>query len=259
MKFFKAQATGNDFVIVSEDQWKPTQQQVQKICDRHFGVGSDGLVHLRQGPSQNHFEWTFYNPDGREAEMCGNAARATTWYLFTQKQLKEVFVKTQRGQFVGRTLRPEYVEIETTMPAVKIEKKTNVFGGRFKEGHLTNTGVPHFVIPVLKLEDILERAQELAPFIYDSEFGERGSNLTFFSTTGDLDLRAVTLERGVNDFTLSCGTGVLAAAQVYLYLNNKKGRVQVQTPGGALAVEMMKSGGAQLSGEAKLVFEGSIV
>ncbi len=265
MKFFKAQATGNDFIIVDENQWQPSKAIVSRLCDRHFGIGSDGLVHLRSTSIPQQFEWTFYNPDGNEAEMCGNAARATTWFLFLQKQLSEVVVKTQRGQFVGKTLRNEFVEIETTMPAEAIQKFDNMFQGRFKEGYLTNTGVPHFVIPVANIEAVMGRAQELSPFIFDPAFGPRGSNLTFFAIQGDDTLDSVTLERGVNDFTLSCGTGVLAAAQVYLYLKNRKNLVQVTTPGGQLAVEMMgdeaKSSGqltAKLSGEARLVFEGSI-
>jgi diaminopimelate epimerase len=258
MKFFKAQATGNDFIIVNEATWQPTESLVSALCHRHFGIGSDGLVHLRQGGANNLFEWTFYNPDGREAEMCGNAARATTWFLHSHKQQSEVVVKTQRGQFVGRTLHKEFVEIETTMPAEKIQKKENMFQGQFREGYLTNTGVPHFVVQVQKLEDVLGRAQELAPYIYDPAFGPRGSNLTFFAPTGENELLAVTLERGVNDFTLSCGTGVLAAAKVYLHLKNTQNRVQVKAPGGHLAVEIIADDRAKLSGEAKLVFEGSI-
>lgn len=257
MKFFKAQATGNDFIIVDEKQWQPSEAIVSRLCDRHFGIGSDGLVHLRTTSTPKHFEWTFYNPDGNEAEMCGNAARATTWFLFLQKQLSEVVVKTQRGQFVGKTLREEFVEIETTVPAQAIQKFDNMFQGRFKDGYLTNTGVPHFVIPVANIEAVMGRAQELAPFIFDPAFGSRGSNLTFFAIQGEDSLDSVTLERGVNDFTLSCGTGVLAAAQVYLNLKSRKNVVQVKTPGGQLAVEMMEST-AKLSGEAKLVFEGSI-
>jgi diaminopimelate epimerase len=167
-------------------------------------------------------------------------------------------VKTQRGQFIGKTLRHEFVEIETTIPAGTIEKKENMFQGKFKEGYFTNTGVPHFVIPVNKIADVLERAQELAPFIFDPAFGFCGFNLTFFASQGENLLDSVTLERGVNDFTLSCGTGVLAAGQVYMYLKKKNTQVQVKTPGGALAVEFVADGKAKLSGEAKLVFEGSI-
>jgi diaminopimelate epimerase len=257
MKFFKAQATGNDFIIVNEPQWQPTESLVRGLCNRHFGIGSDGLVFLRPGSTANEFVWTFFNPDGREAEMCGNAARATTWFLYVSKQLSEVLVKTQRGHFRGRTLKKEFVEIETTLPVGQVQKKENVFGGKFKEGYLTDTGVPHFVIPVEKLSDVQNSAQELAPFINDPMFGPRGSNLTFFAAKADSQLDSVTLERGVNDFTLSCGTGVLAAAQVYLYLKNKNTPVQVTTPGGHLAVEIVSADRAKLSGEAKLVFEGS--
>ncbi len=258
MKFFKAQATGNDFIIINDEQWQPTAEIVRELCDRHFGVGSDGLVHLRPSTEGHRFEWTFYNPDGREAEMCGNAARATTWFLFSQNKLSEVVVKTQHAEFVGRTLRKEFVEIEIELPAGTIEKKENMFQGKFEKGYLTNTGVPHFVIPVPSLENIFGRAQELAPFIFDTAFGPRGSNLTFYAELAEGSLHSVTLERGVNDFTLSCGTGVLAAAQVYLNLKNQKNLVQVQTPGGKLAVEILATAKAKLSGETKLVFEGSI-
>lgn len=256
MQFFKLQATGNDFIFINALSTIPTREHIAKMCDRHFGIGSDGLVMLSQ-KSNNEFDWIFFNPDGGEAEMCGNAARAATWFLYQTQALSEVFVNTRVGTFRGQVLGPNCVMIETTLPASTIRTIHHPFSGRFDLGMLTNTGVPHCVIEVAKLSDVKSLARELSPFIFDLEFGAQGSNLTFYSVQSERSLEVVTLERGVNDFTLSCGTGVIAAAQVYSNQLKTSGEVTVQTPGGELKVEFLNPQRARLSGSVQFVFEGS--
>ncbi len=257
MQFFKLQATGNDFVFVIKPPNLLTATDIRKMCDRHFGVGSDGLVILQPTASPQEYRWTFYNPDGSEAEMCGNAARAATALVYHLYQQKEVRVQTKVGFFRGRVETAQMTTIEMELPPVSIRKIASLFSGKFAEGYLTNTGVPHCVIPVADLEKIKKQAQELAPFIFDSEFGTQGANLTFYSVSAENSLQVVTLERGVNDFTLSCGTGVIAAAQVYSQLEKKNSQISVQTPGGSLWVDFASLQNAKLKGEAQFVFEGS--
>ncbi len=256
MQFYKLQATGNDFIFIKDSQFSPSRELIQKMCDRHRGIGSDGLVFLKP-KSNNEYDWVFFNPDGGEAEMCGNAARAATWFLFQQNSLNEVFVNTRVGQFRGQVLGTEKVVIETDIPATQIRTIKNIFSNRFAQGTLTNTGVPHCVIEVKSLATVMSRAQELSEFIFDPEFGAKGANLTFYCLVSESALEAVTLERGVNDFTLSCGTGVIAAAQIYAQKNNKSGEISVKTPGGELKVEFLNPQRARLSGAAQFVFEGS--
>jgi diaminopimelate epimerase len=256
MQFYKLQATGNDFVFIDDAHFIPDQDRIQKMCDRHYGIGSDGLVFLKH-KSGKEFDWVFFNPDGQEAEMCGNAARATTWFLHQQKSLNEVLVNTRVGTFRGSVLGPQNVAIETDIPAAQSRIITNLFSSRFAQGTFTNTGVPHCVIEVDGIASVMTRAQELSGFIYDPEFGPKGANLTFYSVKSESQLQGVTLERGVNDFTLSCGTGVIAAAQIYAQKNKKTGEISVQTPGGELKVEFLNPQRARLSGAAQFVFEGS--
>jgi diaminopimelate epimerase len=258
MQFFKLQATGNDFIFFLDLAAQLQPAQIAQLCDRHLGIGADGLIVLKEKKSTADYEWTFFNPDGHEAEMCGNAARCAMRLLELKKNLKRSKVFTRAGFFNGVVLDDKKVSIETTIPARQITKKEFIFEQRFAQGYLTNTGVPHLVIPLQSLNEVQGRAQELAPFIHDNICGDRGANLTFYSPQSKQELNAVTLERGVNDFTLSCGTGVIAAAQVHSYLQKTPEAVRVQTPGGALSVEFTSENTAKLLGDALFVFEGSI-
>jgi diaminopimelate epimerase len=258
MQFYKLQATGNDFIFFLNPSKTLDREQIAALCHRHFGIGADGLVFLRSTSQSDFFEWTFYNVDGGEAEMCGNAARATIRLLWEIYKKETVQVKAQKSIFVGQFLKNKNISVDLSLAAVKIEKIDNLFGGRFPVGFFTNTGVPHCVIPVEKISQISARAQELNKYIFDANFGKAGSNLTFFSVQKENHLEAVTLERGVNDFTLSCGTGVIAAAQVHLSNKINQGPVYIKTPGGELTVEFLEPGKARLTGGAKIVFEGRL-
>lgn len=257
MQFFKLQATGNDFVFVVDPSKSLAASEIRQMCERHYGVGSDGLVVLQSTSSPTEYRWTFYNPDGGEAEMCGNAARAATALVYRLHQQKEVRVETKLGFFRGRVESPQMTTIEMALPSATIRKISPLFMEKFSVGYLTNTGVPHCVIPVSGLEPIKKQAQELSPFIFDAEFGAKGANLTFYSVSSENLLQVVTLERGVNDFTLSCGTGVIAAAQVYSHLENKNAQISIQTPGGSLWVDFSSPQKASLKGAAQFVYEGS--
>lgn len=257
MRFFKLQATGNDFVFVFNESKSFSAKEVQGLCDRHYGIGADGFVALSSTPMPQQFRWTFYNPDGKEAEMCGNAARAATLLIYKLQKQKQIHVQTKVGTFQGTTETDQLTTIEMTLPARQIQKIAPLFRGQFPQGYLTNTGVPHCVIPVSDLAMVTERTKELAPMIFDPVFGTQGANLTFFSVKSEAVLQVVTLERGVNDFTLSCGTGVIAAAQVYSHLENKKSQISIQTPGGPLWVDFPADEKARLRGETRFVFEGS--
>ena len=258
MQFFKLQATGNDFIFLLEPSEELSAEKIIRLCDRHRGIGSDGLIVLKEKKGSSEYQWTFYNPDGKEAEMCGNAARCAVRLLEKKKGLQTIKVYTRAGFFSGKIVNHTDVSIETTIPQEQIKKSEKIFEQRFPVGYFTNTGVPHMVIPLDSLEGLQVREKELSVFIFDSLFDSRGANLTFFSVDSILQLKAVTLERGVNDFTLSCGTGVIAAAQVYLYLQKIKGPVRVQAPGGPLVVDFPQAKSATLMGAAEMVFEGSV-
>ncbi len=258
MRFYKLQATGNDFIFFLKENVTFSREQRERLCHRQYGIGADGLVVLQEtGPAQ--YTWQFYNADGAEAEMCGNAARAAIYLLSKVEKQNTARVKTMKGFFQGKALAGENVEIRFALPEAPLQKVTHLFSSRFTEGYITNTGVPHCVIPVKDLSTVLSRSAELKEFIYDKHFGTAGANLTFYAVTGEKTLAAATLERGVNDFTLSCGTGVIAAVQVYQYLNPQvQGAITVKAPGGELTVDLSHKPEAVLRGEAQIVFEGSL-
>lgn len=256
MQFFKLQATGNDFVFVFDFHQKISAKTIQNICDRHYGVGAEGFVILNK-TTANNYEWQFYNPDGKEANMCGNAARAATLFLLERLEpsQEEVTVRTRRGTFSGKQSAEHGIVVSWSLPDRKIQKRESLFGGRFPQGYLIDTGVPHCVIPLSDLSGLRQQSAALAPLIYDSLFGADGANLTFFMKQKENHLQAMTLERGVNDFTLSCGTGVIAAALVAMDLQNWQGPVTVTTPGGELSVELQQDR-VSLAGPAEIIYEG---
>jgi diaminopimelate epimerase len=259
MQFYKLQATGNDFIFFLNPEKILKREQIAHLCDRRFGIGADGLVVLKSTASPDSFEWTFYNADGGEAEMCGNAARASARLLWHIYKKEKTHVKTMKSSFEGQALDPQKISIEFSLASPKITQIQNLFEGRFSTGFFTNTGVPHCVIPVEKISQITDRAQELKKYIFDPHFGPAGSNLTFMSVQNENLLEAVTLERGVNDFTLSCGTGVIAAALIYKMNNANLSPVSVKTPGGELVVEFLKSEKVRLAGPAEIVYEGRLL
>jgi len=255
--FYKLQATGNDFIffLAPELKIKLTPQTIQELCARQTGVGADGLVVLHDDGLG--FRWDFYNADGGEAEMCGNAARCATHLLETRQGIKNAIVKTRAGEFRGERAADGNIEVVFDIPVAQTRELKNIFGGRFPVAYFTNTGVPHCVIPVEKPWALRSRAKELAPFIFDKEFGKAGSNLTFVDFSKRDGLETVTLERGVNDFTLSCGTGVIAAAKVFADLREQGGWRLMKTPGGELWVFYLpNTRSVHLKGPASLVFKG---
>lgn len=261
--FIKAQATGNDFIFINKDQLRfpLAPEKIEKLCSRRFGVGADGLVVMDYSTESCDFIWDFYNSDGGSAEMCGNAARAATLIATTSERagLKaEVIFKTRVGLVRGRKISPQETEVSWTAPALSITEIANPCGGLAPKGYLINTGVPHCVIPV---EDPwgLEKARrsDLAKYIFSPEFGKNGANLTFVNWQDPQKIKAVTLERGVNDFTLSCGTGVIAVAAAYDQIMKSSGEKKVSTPGGDLRVQVSE-GMVILSGPAQIVFKGEL-
>jgi diaminopimelate epimerase len=270
MELAKYVATGNDFVfireqaaVLAEAKFKISRAELAKrLCDRHFGVGADGLVIVRgaEGAESDHqqrqWSWDFYNSDGSTAEMCGNASRCMARWLLNNYGL-------QNGRFLAAPGPVAYVNepervvvrldyIDTTMRAVAV-----IAAGRKCSAQLLNTGVPHAVLIVDSLEPYSAHAAIVQVLRHLPEAGANGANVTLLEPpiAGET-WKTVTFERGVEGFTLSCGTGVLAAAAVGLSLTGGT-EAWLRTPGGELSVEFSSAGrGARLMGEAHLVFEG---
>jgi diaminopimelate epimerase len=256
ISFFKYQGTGNDFVILDNRNKTYdglTNEQVAFLCDRRFGIGGDGLMllNLREGYD---FEMIYYNSDGRESSMCGNGGRCLTRFAHDRGMIQTTY------RFLA--VDGEHESSLNTDGTVAL-KMNDVETVRYDHGnYILNTGSPHFVTlasDVLRL-DVIKKGREIRN---NNEFKDAGINVNFVEQTDEPDKIIVrTYERGVENETLSCGTGVVAAALVCHHNDNGFNRVEVQTKGGMLSVEYDRIGEAfrnvWLNGPAVKVFEGAM-
>ncbi|GAC1424020.1 MAG: diaminopimelate epimerase [Flavisolibacter sp.] len=255
--FFKYQGTGNDFIILNNKakQYAFSLQQVKLLCDRRFGIGADGLILLNEDPTRKlDFVMQYYNADGRESTMCGNGGRCLVKFAYDQGMV-------QTNYKFSAIDGSHEAELNTDgSVSLKMNDVTEVrsFHGDF----VLNTGSPHYVSitnNVMHL-DVFKKGQEIR---YGHEFGKEGINVNFVEQTEHRDRIIVrTYERGVEDETYSCGTGVTAAALVCFHNDNGFNRVEVQTKGGDLNVEYDKLGdnyrNIWLNGPAVKVYEGTL-
>lgn len=261
--FWKIQGAGNDFIFVFEkDLPAPlTNEHIVRVCSRRTGAGADGLVLLKES-SLNQYSWVFYNADGGEVNMCGNAARCAGWLLSHITNESKTQFQTNVGLVQSELLSDHLVRVfyEMRVPN-EFQVIDSPCGGHFEQGFLLDTGVPHCVIPVKNLESVTSLPKsKLKPYIFSNEFGEGGANLTFYEEQQDSNkIRSVSFERGVNDFTLACGTGAIASVAVHLKRQSPSGAVSgavdVHVPGGLLKVEL-KEKTLFLEGPVTAVYKG---
>lgn len=258
-KTYKLSAAGNSFVFIfsgDNQKIKINKKSIIKFCSKSDGVGSDGLVILQKKKNLRYdYEWKFYNADASVAEMCGNAARCAAIFIkkYYKEKRDEFTLKTKAGIIALKVngkninvLMPK-VDLKTDNLSLDIDKKTKV------NLKFINSGVPHLVYLLENKKVNLNKSKEwIAKARKDTTFSEKGSNVTIYSLVGKNHIRAVTFERGVEDFTLACGTGAVAAAMAYA--NNKVGKkIKVDMPGGKLMVKTANR--PILIGEAKFICE----
>jgi diaminopimelate epimerase len=256
----KIVGTGNDFLFVDARDLSrafPRERRsalAMKLCDRHFGAGADGLVFVEPSAGEADLSWDFYNNDGSIAEMCGNASRCMGRWAQLKLGLEKVSFETMAGR-----VRTEVVgdQIASSIEYLKIEFKELEFqlNGSKATATLVNTGVPHAIFPVAAIEVAQTSQAVIQALRFHEGAGPRGTNVTFVAPHGQ-EFETVTFERGIEDFTLSCGTGVLAAAAVVLKEQPKPARAKLTTPGGPLEVSYGQNwSGAVLTGPALFIFD----
>jgi diaminopimelate epimerase len=264
LHFTKMNGAGNDFVLLDnrDGSLRLTRAQIARLCDRHRGVGADGLLLVEPPENDADFRMRYYNADGGEAEMCGNGARC--FARFARKlggpQDKMTF-ETQAGvitaEFIGREVR-----VHMSDPAdLQLDAEIAVDDGLLTI-HSVNTGVPHAVILVGDLEKagVVPLGSAVR---YHEHFAPRGTNVNFLQVLGPREIAIRTYERGVEGETLACGTGVTACALVHHMLTGAASPVSVRVRGGdTLSVGFEKGGYAfqnvTLTGPADFVFEGDV-
>lgn len=258
LPFYKYQATGNDFVIVNQTVipyfQDPSQELVARLCDRRFGIGADGLMIIEKSTNAE-FKMIYYNSDGRQSTMCGNGGRAIVHLahklnLIDKKCLFEAVDGIHEAEIKGADI------IALKMIDVsEISREGNAF--------VLDTGSPHYVCQKEKLEDldIISAAHAIR---YGDKYAASGINVNFIEHLDDV-LHVRTYERGVEDETYSCGTGVTAAAIAHSsgYLTNGKcAEIDIHTKGGRLKVKLTRNNSAYediwLIGPAQKVYEGVI-
>jgi len=256
VSFYKYQGAGNDFVILDNRDAKYsslTPKQVKHLCDRRFGIGADGLMLLSKKEGCD-FEMVYFNADGNESSMCGNGGRCLTKFASQMGILKTTYLfKAIDGMHEAE------IDIDDTV-RLKMQDVNKV--DKHSSYTLLNTGSPHFVkftADIMNV-DVLQTGREIR---YSNAFKEEGVNVNFVETIDEDNIYVRTYERGVEDETLSCGTGVTAAALLCAHNDNGFNRVEVRTPGGHLSVEFDKIDDQHfkniwLCGPAELVYKGEI-
>lgn len=255
MDFFKYQGTGNDFVLVDDREGKfPAADQalIERICHRRFGVGADGLILLQHHQAYD-FQMMYFNADGAEGSMCGNGGRCIVRFAH------ELGLFDRETRFLA--VDGEHTAwVEETAISLKM---SSVSGIENRDGlTFLNTGSPHVVRFVDDLES-LDVVQEGRAIRYSSTFHPGGTNVNFAQVVDAHTLFVRTYERGVEDETYSCGTGVTAVALVAHQQLNMSSPVAIQTIGGNLHVSFQALSDGQfdsihLIGPAKRVFAGQV-
>jgi diaminopimelate epimerase len=256
LEFYKYQGTGNDFIIIDQynkEAVELSQRQIKHLCNRHFGIGADGLmfIHKKEGYD---FEMVYFNADGNQSTMCGNGGRCIV------KLAHHIGIHKTRYHFIAIDGDHE-AEIDldgTVRLKMKDVDKVTHHGGYA----VLNTGSPHFVkfASDVKNIDVFDSGRTIRN---SDAFVKEGINVNFVETLDEDSIYVRTYERGVEDETLSCGTGVTAAALVSAHNDNGFNAVDVKVPGGRLRVEFDKIDDQHfeniwLCGPAEFVFKGNV-
>lgn len=252
--FFKYQGTGNDFIIIDNflNNISLSKNQIALLCHRRFGIGADGLMLVQR--HQNHdFEMVYFNADGNESTMCGNGGRCI-------------------AKFVSNLLQKEYLEFiaidgfhqakcNTEVIKLQMQDVQEITYNEISDAYILDTGSPHFVkfIDNLDLINVFESGRIIRN---NEDFKEKGINVNFVEIIGKNTLKVGTYERGVEDETYSCGTGVVASVIAFSIANKlKQNKVHCLTKGGNLNVNFNTKNNLftniWLEGPVKFVFKGS--
>jgi diaminopimelate epimerase len=265
LDFAKLNGAGNDFVLLDDRAQKLslTREQIARLCDRHRGIGADGLIVLIPCASgKADWAWRFYNNDGSTGEMCGNGARCFARFVQQRTSSDRDFsFETEAGIITAR-FQGDRVTVDLTPPGdLRLNEQVALSAGKLTI-HSVNTGVPHAVLFVPDADQA--QMQPLGPEIRrHPHFGPKGTNVNFVQVLGQSHIRVRTFERGVEGETLACGTGVTAAALVSARIHHFRSPVKIQVQGGdQLEVSFQEQAGGftqvRLTGAADFVFEGRV-
>lgn len=265
--FSKMSGCGNDFILIDNRRGRLDGTRMgplaERVCSRRVSVGADGLILIEPSRNGADFRWRFFNADGSPAEMCGNGARCAARFAHAAGIAgSEMTFETDAGVIEARMVG-EDVRIRITEPGDLRRSIPLSLEGAPAAIHAINTGVPHAVVPVPDADavDVVALGREIR---YHPAFAPAGANVNFVSRSAAGDLINRTYERGVEDETLACGTGSVAAALILSMENGCRSPVRVRTrSGGWLTVHYRFVDGrftdVFLEGDARIVCRGELL
>ena len=279
IKFTKMQGAGNDFILMEYGEYKKIEdkfpQAAVKLCDRHFGIGADGIfVPVENPKTYSDLGWLFFQPDGSTAQMCGNGMRCFARFCFDKKLVskRKFSVETLAGKIVPEVLEDLRVKVNMGHPVLEPEKipfkgdknlNYPLWDGIKKfTVNAISMGNPHCVIFVKDDENINELAKKYGKVIENDELFPEKTNVEFVKVKTREEIDVAVWERGCG-ITLACGTGACACVVAAILNGLCDKKVKVNLPGGSLTIEW--SGNSQntdfdvfMTGEAQYVFTGTI-
>jgi diaminopimelate epimerase len=271
LHFFKMNGAGNDFIVVDNRDLSLSKaldsDTIAALCDRHRGIGADGLLAVEPARHGADFRFRYYNADGGEAEMCGNGARCFGRFTahLGESLLKKVTFETIAGTLAAEMIG-EDVRIAMSEPKdLKLNSDAKI-PGHHASLHFVNTGVPH-VVTFLDSAEALDQCDVFthgSAIRHHAAFAPAGTNANFAAVLAPNHISIRTYERGVEDETLACGTGMVASALVHHLLTGAPSPIKVDVEGGdTLEIGFEKTGdqsfkNVTLTGPADFVFEGEI-
>ena len=273
MQFTKMHGAGNDFVIINNMDGEIPEESYSKLalklCARQTSIGADGLMIVKKAEKGGDYGMLFYNADGSLGEMCGNGARCIARYGCEKGLAGEVQkIETTAGLVIGRRLSKRIYKVRLNDPSfIDLHRTVKARGKEYDCAYieLGNPSIPHAVILMPGLEDIdRDELREIGKELrWGPEF-PRGANVNFVKLKGKDELKILTYERGVEDFTLACGTGSGSSAAALSMLGYVSGNdVLLHNQGGELYVSLSfegdKARDIYLSGPTNLVCEGQIL
>jgi len=263
--FFKMSGSGNDFIIVDNRSKVVTETDLEhfitRVCRRKLSVGADGFILIENADNAD-FKWQFFNSDGSRAEMCGNGARCAARFAFLNEIAGPDMTFDTDAGIIHARVTDDRVKIKVPDPA---DLKTD-YTLALKDGSVTissvNVGVPHVVITVKEIDgvDVGQMGREIR---FHQEFTPAGTNANFVCPQKDGSIEIRTYERGVEDETLACGTGSIAAAIVVAHKTKTPSPVKVMTKSGEhLNIYYQEKDGkfydVHLEGDARIIYKGEL-
>lgn len=258
MQFHKYQGTGNDFVIIDDRDgvWKNrlSSEEIARFCDRRFGIGGDGLM-LLNSHRELDFTMTYFNSDGQESSMCGNGGRCLVEFAHSLGVIDQV-AKFEAIDGYHEAIR------EPLQVRLKMNRPTGYQQISDSQDWI-DTGSPHLLNWSEEEVSLLDIHSLGSKWRYHQRFAPGGTNVNYIEKMNPGHLKVRTYERGVEDETLSCGTGVTACAYVnMIHEGLDSGLTQLETPGGLLQVDILNRGTELeeiwLIGPATFVFSGEV-